>query len=511
MRRTDGRRTGQDHAERRGADRRRNDRPGPSLRVRVAAWVAGATAVLMILVAVSAFVAVRTALRSDLQEALRRDVGRVAAAYDAAEAGRASSARPGPTGRVHVQLYGPDGRLFAASESAFEGASAALPAAVVGGAPADWRGELDGTALQAATAPFRYGTVAVLADASHIGSALRGVASTLALAGAALLALALPVAWVAARAATTPIRRLAASASRLGPEDLQPLGLAVRDDDVGRLAVVLDALLTRLREARDAQRRFLAETSHELRTPLTSLRGFLARARRTAGPEAERDLADAERIAASMARLVEDLLELSRGRLVRELDLRLVDVGPEVARPVVAEFDGVRLGGGGEALVLGERERLRQALRNLVANAVRATGREGTVTVAWRSAEGGVDLEVRDDGPGIPPGVADRLFEPFQPGPGGGTGLGLAIAKQLVESHGGRIATRSAPGATTFTITLPNADATGDDAAGDEAADDAPDDAAHDPTDDATHDPGDATTDDPGDGRTGGHSGRTRG
>ncbi len=456
--------TARRRTSRRRTARRRIDRAGPSLRVRVAAWVAGATAVLMILVALSAFVAVRTALRSDLQEALRRDVRQVAAAYDAAEPGRTSSARPGPTGRVHVQLYGPDGSLFAASEPAFEAPSAALPGAVVTGAPADWRGELDGAALQAATAPFRYGTVAVLADASHIGAALRGVAGTLALAGAALLALALPVAWLAARAATTPIRRLAASASRLGPDDLEPLGLAVRDDDVGRLAAVLDALLARLREARDAQRRFLAETSHELRTPLTSLRGFLARSRRTAGPEAEQDLADAERIAASMARLVEDLLELSRGRLVRELDLRLVDVGPEVVRPVAAEFVGVRVVEGGEALVLGERERLRQALRNLVANAVRAasTAGAGTVTVAWRSAEGSVHLEVRDDGPGIPAEVAARLFEPFQPGPGGGTGLGLAIVKQLVEAHGGRIGTRSAPGATTFTITLPSVDEAGD-------------------------------------------------
>jgi len=456
--------------------------------VRVAAWVAGATAVLVLLVAISAFAAVRAALRTDLQEGLRRDVRQVAAAYDAAEVGRAT-ARPGPTGRVHVQLYGPDGRLFAASEPAFELPSAALPASVVRGAPADWRGEVDGEPLQAATAPFRYGTVAVLAEASHVGDALRGVASTLALAGAGLLALALPVAWLVARAATTPIRRLAASASRLGPDDLEPLGLVVPDDEVGRLAEVLDALLARLREARDAQRRFLAETSHELRTPLTSLRGFLARAGRTAGAEAQQDLADAERIAASMVRLVEDLLELSRGRLVRELDLRLVDVGPEVARPVAAEFRSVQVDGGGEALVLGERDRLRQALRNLVANAVRAAGAAGTVTVGWRSDAQHVRLEVRDDGPGIAPDVAARLFEPFQPGPGGGTGLGLAIAKQLVEAHGGRIEVRSAPGSTSFTIALPGVDETSEDAP--DAADDAADDGADD--DDTDHDAAHAT------------------
>ncbi|MDZ7800963.1 MAG: HAMP domain-containing sensor histidine kinase [Trueperaceae bacterium] len=229
-------------------------------------------------------------------------------------------------------------------------------------------------------------------------------------------------------------------------------------DEVGRLAEALDALLVRVRDARDAQRAFLAETSHELRTPLTSLRGFLRRARRKASPEVAGDLEDAERIAAGMARLVEDLLELSRGRLLREITPHLVDVGEEVVAPVVAEFPGVTVRPGPASTVLGEPERLRQALRNLVANAERAAGPSGRVNVGWTLGGGHVCLEVRDDGPGLSPEVEARLFEPFAPGPGGGSGLGLAIAKRLMEAHGGTIAVARREGETVFELRLPALD-----------------------------------------------------
>ncbi len=441
--------------------------PGPTLRGRIAAWLTGATLVLTVAALLAAFLAVRGALRAELRQALQRDAAAVAAAYDG-EPG--ADVRPGPTGRVVVQVYGLDGALIAASDRAFEAREAWLPADVVAAAPADWRGRRAGLPVQAAVAPFRAGTVAVLADASYVGAALAQVARALAWVGLALALVALPLAWVASRATTTPLRRLAGAARRVDDQHLEPLALTMPDDDVGRLADVLDALLARLREARDQQRRFLAETSHELRTPLTSLRGFLARARRGAGAEASRDLDDAERIAAGMARLVEDLLELSRGRVATELDLHLVAVGAEVVGPVAAEVDAKVVGaaatGAGDALVLADPTRLRQVFRNLLANARRAAGPKGRVRVGWEVASGEVRAWVEDDGPGIPDEQRASLFEPFRPGPGGGTGLGLAIARQLTAAHGGRIELASAPGATRFTVVLPGADASEDDAEG---------------------------------------------
>jgi hypothetical protein len=418
--------------------------------------VAGATAILSLLALAAAFVSVRGALLTDLRQALQRDARAVAAAYDGG--GDAAAVRPGPTGRVRVQLYGPNGGLFAASDPAFERPEAALPAEVVAGAPMSWRGRLVDRPVQAATAPFRLGTVAVLAETGYVGAALAAVARVLTLAGAILLALSLPLGWLASRAATRPIRRLAEAASRMGPEDLEPLDVTAPRDEVGRLARVLDDLLARLRAARDGQRRFLAETSHELRTPLTSLRGFLRRAQRTAGPEAEADLAHADRIAAGMARLVEDLLELSRGRLVREVEAHLIDVEQDLVRPVASEFEGVRVEAGPPATLVGEPERLRRALRNLVANGVRAAGAGGDVRVRWTAADGAVRLEVEDDGAGLSAAVRASLFEPFRAGPGGGAGLGLAIARQTAEAHGGGIEVASRPGETVFAVTLPAAE-----------------------------------------------------
>jgi signal transduction histidine kinase len=437
-------------------------RPGPTLRGRIAAWLAGVTLTLTLAALLAAFLAVRGALRAELRQALQRDAAAVAAAYDG-EPG--SSVRPGPTGRVVVQVYGLDGALIAASDPAFERRAAWLPPEVVAAAPSEWRGRRAGSPVQAAAAPFRAGTVVVLADASYVGAALGQVARALAWVGLALALTALPLAWLASRATTTPLRRLARAARRVDDQHLEPLGLTMPDDDVGRLATVLDELLARLRDARDQQRRFLAETSHELRTPLTSLRGFLARARRGAGPEAGRDLDDAERIAAGMARLVEDLLELSRGRVATELDLHLVAIGAEIVAPVAAEVEAEVARGAADPLVLADPSRLRQVLRNLLANARRAAGPDGRVRVGWSARDGEVRAWVEDDGPGIPEERRETLFEPFRPGPGGGTGLGLAIARQLTVAHGGRIEVDAAPGATRFTVVLPSADEVEEDAA----------------------------------------------
>jgi signal transduction histidine kinase len=88
------------------------------------------------------------------------------------------------------------------------------------------------------------------------------------------------------------------------------------------------------------------------------------------------------------------------------------------------------------------------------------------VRAGWAEEDGRVIGWVADDGPGIPEAQRASLFEPFRSGPGGGTGLGLAIARQLVEAHGGRIELASVPGATRFTVVLPGADQTEDDAEG---------------------------------------------
>jgi signal transduction histidine kinase len=307
--------------------------------------------------------------------------------------------------------------------------------------------------VQVALAPFVFGVVAVVADTAFIGAALAQLARTLAIASAALVLLSGFVGWSLAREIVRPLRMLARAAGALDPERLTPIPEAGTRDEVARLTRVLNNLIANLRSALDAQRGFLAETSHELRTPLTSLQGFLARAERRADGPVLQEIHDAQRVAGGMTRLVADLLQLSRGEAVVELEPFLVDLTREVLNPVAEEFPGVRVRAVEGLVVLGDPGRLRQLARNLTANAVRAAGAAG-VTLRLEASERRVQLQVHDRGPGIPPEAQERVFEKFWSA-GGGSGLGLAIARQIARNHGGELTLTSLPGATTFTLELP--------------------------------------------------------
>lgn len=432
------------------------------LRWRVAALTGLAIAVLGVVGTFTAYLVVRTTLRSDLQRGLRVDARTVAELYSSGQPGRARDTLSGPTGGVIVQLYDLSGALLVASAPGFDEPEALIPADVVRDAARggrDWEGELAGKAVQAALAPFGVGVAAVLADTEYIGSALQQLARALLLTAALLVLLSALAGYLIAGAALDPLRHLALQADRLGPNRLEPIRYRGPRDELGLLSGALNDLIARLKESFDAQRQFLLETSHELRTPLTSLQGFLDRALRRAPPEVEGELRDARRIAGTMSRLVEDLLQLSRGQVVQELVPHIVDPYLEVLEPVAEEFPGVRLAGEPGHLLLGDQERLRQLLRNLVANGVRATGDPAAVALALSATGGELAITVSDSGPGIPADQQERIFEKFYRGVGGGAGLGLAIARQIAEQHGGTIRLESRPGATRFTITLPAVDA----------------------------------------------------
>lgn len=437
------------------------------LRWRGALLASAAIALLSVNASLAAFVVVRSSLQGDLQEALRRDAERVATLYASGLAGSARDLLVGPTGGVTVQLYDPLGQLLIASVARFEAPDAVLPADVVStvrraGGVESWRGTLADIPAQVALAPFDLGVVAVIGDTSFIGRALAQLARALAVTAVVAVLVSAVVGFTLANAIVRPIVVLARRASLLGPERLDPIPYDGPRDEVGQLADVLNGLVGRLRQALDAQRAFLAETSHELRTPLTALQGFLDRASRRARPEVQRDLADAQRIAAVMSRLVSDLLQLSRGEIVRELDPHLVDVAADVLAPIAEEFPGVRVEASEGDTVVGDPQRLRQLVRNLTANAVRAAGEPTLVTLRARTSGASVQLEVHDRGPGVPEGLRERIFEKFFHGPGGGSGLGLAIAQQIAHTHGATIGVTSQPGDTTFSVALPAADVADD-------------------------------------------------
>jgi two-component system, OmpR family, sensor kinase len=436
-------------------------RRGIALRWRIALLTALAIGILSLVAVVVAFVVSQNALLNNLQRGLRADASTVVAIYRNGAAATPSQPLQGsPTGAVLVQLYDNQGRLLAAS-NADESAEAAIPREVITGVhqrgtARDWQGPIHGETYRAALEPFELGVVAILSPIAFVDRALRQVAQALLITAVILITLSAFISYALAGAAIRPIRQLAQLAAKTDPQNLQTLAYSGPNDEVGKLTEVLNDLILRLKAALDAQRNFLAETSHELRTPLTSLQGFLERASRRARPEVQRDLDDAKRIAGTMSRLVSDLLQLSRGEVVREIVPHLLDPYRDILEPVAEEFAGVRVRGAPGETLLGDPERLRQLLRNLTANAVRATGDPGQVELALARAGDTVVLTVADSGPGIPPEMQPLIFEKFYKGPGGGAGLGLAIAKQIAEVHGARLTVESAPGTgTRFSLHVP--------------------------------------------------------
>jgi signal transduction histidine kinase len=234
-------------------------------------------------------------------------------------------------------------------------------------------------------------------------------------------------------------------------------------------------LLLREQHANRLKDEFLATVSHELRTPLNAVLGWARVLRSTElKPELRaRALESIERNALAQARLIEDILEVSRivtGKLrlkVRPLDLaQVVDAALDVVRPA-AEAKDIRL----ERDVarrpwpsLGDPDRLQQIVWNLLSNAVKFTPRQGTVGIAVTQQDGWDVLVVTDTGRGIDPDFLPHVFAPFRQFDAsttreqGGLGLGLAIVRQLVELHGGTVRAESegADRGSRFIVQLPN-------------------------------------------------------
>ena len=219
------------------------------------------------------------------------------------------------------------------------------------------------------------------------------------------------------------------------------------------------AALERERDANRLKDEFLATLSHELRTPMNAVLGWARVLRSTTAdaPTRERGLESIERNARAQARLIEDLLEVSRiitGKLrlqVRDVDLAaIVDTAVDNVRPAAIakrlELD-VQIDFR-PALTSGDPDRLQQVVWNLLSNAVKFTPADGRVSVRLTQKDGYV-LTVQDSGAGIDPKFLPHVFDAFRQADGsatrehGGLGLGLAIAKQLVEAHGGTIRARS--------------------------------------------------------------------
>lgn len=228
---------------------------------------------------------------------------------------------------------------------------------------------------------------------------------------------------------------------------------------------VVGMVRSRQRAQQERQKRLLADVAHELRTPLAVIRAEAEAIVDGVHPADSEHLAPVLDATRRLERLVEDLrtLSLSEAGMLRPA-AEPVDVGELLAGAVAvqrraADEAGVALlveGAGQE--VTGDAIRLRGAVDNLLANALRHTPRGGLVRVSERREGGDVVIEVADNGSGIPKDLLPRVFERFSRGEESpGSGLGLAIAREIVEAHGGTIGVESALGrGSTFTVRLPS-------------------------------------------------------
>jgi len=303
--------------------------------------------------------------------------------------------------------------------------------------------------------------------------ALARLLALLLIGGPAGVVLACGVGWLVAGGALRPVDRLRIEAEAIsGSEPGRRLPVPSTRDELARLGESLNRMLGRLDDAIERERRFVGDASHELRTPLANLKAELELALRRARTSGE--LTAALRSAAEetdrLTRLAEDLLVLVRtdggrlpvrrepmdvGQLIRDevgsftgrASALRVSLVPVVASGLYAEVDGARL---------------RQAVGNLIDNALRHTPVGGRVAVELSDRGGVLTIEVADSGEGFQPAFLERAFDPFSRSDAarsrteGGAGLGLAIVRAVAEAHGGSVeAGNLADGGAAVTMRIP--------------------------------------------------------
>jgi heavy metal sensor kinase len=278
--------------------------------------------------------------------------------------------------------------------------------------------------------------------------------------------------YTVASHALSPIERMTERAQTITADRLSDrLPVGNPDNEMGRLARVFNATLGRLEASFDQMRRFTADASHELRTPLTAIRSV-----GEVGLRGRRDEVAYRAIIGSMLEevdrlsgLVDRLLTLSRSEtgqaklsieavslkeLAESVSADLAVLAEEKTQPVIVEPQG-------SPQALGDRVMLRQALINLVDNAIKFSPNGSRIMIRVFESSGKAVVEVVDSGPGIPAAARDRIFDRFfratsASADAGGSGLGLSIAKSAVEANGGTLTLeRSGDDGSTFRISVP--------------------------------------------------------
>jgi signal transduction histidine kinase len=451
-----------------------------SIRLRLTAWYVITLAIALGAVAFALVLVFRGAMERQLDDELAARAAQVVSTLQSEGSGLALQGQGGDealvVGGEFIGLYDASGRLVDSTSAPPQAATAiAAFAAASTTARADTvtsgSERLRVSAMPVVQSGRRLGSVAIVRSLTPIDAAERQLLGILALAFPLAVAIAAVGGYVLAYRALRPVEQLRLAAEDYGAKDLSrrlaPPDL--RNDELGRLARTLDAMLDRVAAAVEQQRRFTGDASHELRTPIATIMAdaSLSLERSRPAEDQRATIARIESEAARMGRIVEGLLVLARSDAqsrpvqTQDVDLRALLDAAALRFASNAAERGVRFDvRAADKIHVAERDNdLERVFDNLLENALRYAPAGSAIEIDTFASPGTARITVVDHGPGVPADERTRVFERFHRSPGAtgaGAGLGLAIARTIVDAHDGQISVAETPGGgATFVVELP--------------------------------------------------------
>lgn len=380
------------------------------------------------------------------------------------------------TSNAYIQVWGPDGKIVSTSPSIGTLTKPLDPIGLETGITIYEDSYLDGAHLRVLSVPLQLGqriigTLQVGASLSVVDATRGKLLSVMVVIAVVAVLMAGIGSWVVLGRALSPLESITETVDQMNRADDLSRRIPYHqqnEDEISDLVVSFNQTLERLESLFTSQQRFLADVSHELRTPLTVIKGNVDLIRHMKQAD-EESLSSIDQEAGRLSRLVGGLLMLAQaesGKLTLvlkpvELDLLLTEVFTEMCVLAGSKVH-VHLNEIDQVMVNGDRDRLKQVLLNLVANAIQYTPQGGDVFISMTKISDQARIIVRDTGPGIPaedlPHIFDRFYRAEKSRTRSNTsgfGLGLSIAHWIVEHHGGQIKVESKEGkGTTFVIWL---------------------------------------------------------
>lgn len=422
-----------------------------SLRFRLALTYSALALALIMLISAGVVTLLLSRMDQQFTDRLNERADTLAEAFTNSGQGLGKTAS-GPT--AYTMLIDPDGQVFAASPILREFDRSPYP---FGNRS---RVTIQETTVRAVKRQVGdYGTLWVGLPEDDLIAARQSAMSALLVALVFTPLILLLLGWWVGRRALTGLVNAANLADQIDPtRSVATLPLPEREDEVHRLLTAINRLLVRIEAGQAREKQLLGQIVHELGAPLTVLRASLTRAGERTG---DAEVLRAALVADELTFTTQDLMQLARGHLEIKLAWHYIP-----ARTLRDRLDrlvpGTTFAGDWDGGILCDPDRLTQALRNLLANARRAAGPDGRVTLTLTPSPETVTFTVRDTGKGLPPELGERIFEPFVSG-SGSSGLGLSVSRQIAVMHGGNLGGTNHPqGGALFTLTIPGA-ALGDD------------------------------------------------